>query len=63
MAREKDTYRDNLERLMAAFPGKECLTPAEVSRFLRRDPRTVKKVFPFKDHLGITIATLARYLS
>jgi hypothetical protein len=63
MPREKDSYRDNLERLLAAYPGKEVLTVAEVARYLKRDPRTVQKVLPFKPHIGISIATLARYLS
>ena len=63
MPREKEAYRDNLERIIQAFPGQEVLTVHQVSKYLRRDPRTLKKVLPFKDGLGISIATLARILS
>lgn len=63
MPREKEAYRDNLERIIEAFPGKEVLLVSEVARWLGKDPRTVKKLFPFKDGFGITIATLARCLS
>ncbi len=63
MPREKEAYRDNLERIIEAFPGKEILSVTEVSRWMKKDPRTVKRVFPFKDGLGISIATLARCLS
>ena len=61
--REKEGYRDNLERVLAAFPGREVLRPAEVARWLHMDPRTVKKAFPFKPGIGISVATLARCLS
>jgi len=33
MPREKELFRDNLERLDAAFPNKEMLTQKEVSKF------------------------------
>ena len=33
MPREKESYRDNLERLMDRFPGKEILSLTEVSQY------------------------------
>lgn len=63
MPREKEAYYENLERITNAFPEKELLTVAEVSRFLRKDPRTIKRILPFKKGLGISVATLARCLS
>ena len=33
MPREKESYRDNLERLMDRFPGKEILSFSEVSQY------------------------------
>lgn len=61
--REKEGYRDNLERVLEAFPGREVLKPAEVARWLHMDPKTVRKAFPFKPHFGISVATLARCLN
>lgn len=63
MPREKPAYRDNLERIIERFPGKEVLTIKEVSEFTGKNPRTVSKYFPIKKGLGISIATLARELS
>lgn len=63
MPREKEAYRDNLERILAAYPGREVLTLQEVSRYLKKDPRSVKRIFPFKPGLGISVATMARYMS
>lgn len=64
MPREKEAYRDNLERIAEKFPGQEMLSIAELSRWFRKDPRTIKKMFPaIKPGVGISIATLARYLS
>ena len=62
MPKEKEAYRDNLERIIFAFPGKEVLTVKDVALWMKKDPRTVKKQFPFKEY-GISIATLARALS
>ena len=36
MPREKESYRDNLERLMDRFPGKEILSFTEVSQYTSR---------------------------
>lgn len=63
MPREKEAYRDNLARIIEAFPGKEVLTVADLSRWMKKDPRTIKRLFPMKKGLGISIATLARMLS
>lgn len=63
MPREKEAYRDNLARIIEAFPGKEIITVTELAKWLHRDIRTVKRKFPIKDGIGISIATLARFLS
>ena len=62
MPREKEAYRDNLERIIARYPDKELLTVKEVCVFLGRDYQTVKKLIPFKNNY-ISVATLARCLS
>lgn len=41
MAREKEGYRENLELLGEAFPGKKMLTVEEVSDYLGCDRRTI----------------------
>lgn len=62
MSREKEAYRDNLERLCERFPDKELLNVTDVVRFLGVSRRYVEKAYPFKDN-KISKATLARELS
>ena len=61
--REKEAFRDNLERIIEAFPGQEFIRTKQLARWLHMDPRTVEKRFPVKPGLGISIATLARWMS
>lgn len=69
MAREKEAYRDNLERILEAFPGKEILTQKDIAGWLHMDPRTVRQVFPMKgggtkgSTCWISVASLARAMS
>lgn len=62
MPREKELFRDNLERLDMAFPGKELLSQKDVSKFCGMDERTSAKMFEFKNHY-ISKAKLASALS
>ena len=63
MPREKEAYRDNLERIKNMYPDKELLRVSEVMRFLgMKNYNSVLKRFPFKDNY-ISVATLARELS
>lgn len=59
--REKEGYRENLERIHTRFPNKELLTKKDVASFLGCNYRYVTKRFPFKDNF-ISKATLAREL-
>lgn len=69
MAREKAAYRDNLERIQEAFPGKEILCLKELAGWLHMDGRTVKRLFPMNgtgkrgSTCWISVATLARAMS
>ncbi len=63
MSREKEAYRDNLERIIEAFPDKEIITASELASWLGLNIRTVYKYFPIKKGVGISKATLARCLS
>ena len=47
MPREKADYRDILERLDVAFPGKELLEKKDVAAWLGVDPRTVARRYKF----------------
>lgn len=38
---EKDSYRENLEILMTAFPGRVTITPHEAAKVMSVDVRTV----------------------
>ena len=62
MAREKESYRDNLERIAERFPGKEMLTVADVVEYTGLNRKTVKKLFEFRENY-ISIAKLARGMS
>lgn len=65
MPREKECFRDMLQRLDAAFPSKEFLNQKEAAEFTGRDPRTIRNNFGkfFKPGLGISKVQLARLLS
>ena len=62
MPREKECFRDYLERLDQKFPDKEVLTQKECADFIGRDARTVKKYYGI-DKRGISKVKLARLLS
>ena len=47
MPREKESYRDNLERLMDRFPGKEILSLTEVSQYTGMGYRQLKMLLIF----------------
>ena len=62
MAREKPSYRDNLERITAQFPNKEMLTVKDVCKFCGLNYRTAKKLFEFTNNY-ISVVKLARQMS
>ena len=45
--REKELFRDNLERLDMAFPGKELLSKKDVAMYCGMDNHTVVNRFDF----------------
>lgn len=47
MPREKADFRDLLERLDTAFPGKELLEKQEIAAWLGVNPRTVSRRYNF----------------
>lgn len=63
MPREKESYRDNLELLLEAFPDKKMLSKKEVQRYTGLDYATVCKLFTFNQCNKISVATLARQMS
>lgn len=62
MPREKEGFRDNLERLNEFFPDHELLNVTDLMRFTGRDRRTVTKFFNFKGNF-ISKVEAARALS
>ena len=48
MSREKEGFRDNLERLNEYFPNSELLNVSDIVKYTGRDRRVVKELFPFK---------------
>lgn len=63
MAREKEGFRDNLERINRAVPERECLTKSDVKRITGWCYATVVKRLKFNRYGEITKADLARQLS
>ena len=63
MPREKESYRDNLERIVARFPNKELLNKKDVAEFVGCDARNVNKYFDFLPCGKISLASLARQMS
>lgn len=62
MAREKELYRLNLERLDKMFPEKEYLTTIDVCKLTGWERHTVKKHFKF-DGYFISKVSLASQMS
>ena len=53
--REKELFRDNLERLDMAFPGKELLSKKDVAMYCGMDNHTVVNRFDFtKNYISKT---------
>lgn len=63
MPREKTGYRDNMERINAIVPDRECLTKADVKRITGWCYTTVRKRLKFNQFGEITKADLARQIS
>jgi hypothetical protein len=64
MAREKEGFRDNMERLNEKYPDHELLTVAEVMEFCGVSRNTVKRWFKFNPVTKrISKADLARAVS
>ena len=63
MSREKEGYRDNLERIIAAVPDRECLKKGDVKRITGWDYKTIAKRLQLNKWGEITRADLARQLS
>ena len=64
MPREKECYRQHLERLDEKFPNRELLTQLEVAKYTGLCRQTVKKRYPFdKNTKRISKVVLARELS
>jgi len=59
MAREKENYRDNLQRLDERFPDKELLNVKEAAVWLGVDPRTVPKLLGSKVLPGSKVSKVA----
>lgn len=62
MPREREGFRDNMERLNEFFPDRELLSVTDVIRFTGRDRRTVVKFFNFRNNF-ISKVEVARTLS
>jgi len=62
MPREKESYRDNLERICEKCPDKEMLKISDVIRITGLDRSTVTKLFHFQNGY-ISVARLAREMS
>ena len=58
--REKETYRDNLERLDRHFPNKELLNQKECAEFLGCSTKTIKRNYNISK---ITKTAFARLIS
>lgn len=63
MARERPDYRDLLERLDRAFPGRELLTRDELALFLGVSRQTVYNRYSFPPRAKISKTQAARAIS
>lgn len=65
MAREKATYRDNLDLLMKAFPGVGAITLEQAAAWYGKSKATLRRdeTFPRDSHNMVGLANFARWLS
>ena len=63
MPKEREGYRDNLERLDAAFPGRELLRKSEVAGWLGISKTTLRERFDLPPGQYVSKATVARELA
>lgn len=63
MAREKELFRDNLERLDEKYPGKEFFNWREAARLVGIDERTLMKYYRRGKEPFISKMRLASILS
>lgn len=64
MAKEKDGYREQLQRLDEQFPDKEMLNQKELAEYLGCDPKTIRKKYKhlFTPGLGISKTKIANLI-
>ena len=62
MPREKESFRDNLERLDKAFPGKEMLRKTDVTNYTGMSFAKARNMFSFNGNY-ISKVVFARELS
>ena len=55
--REKNGYRENLELICEAFPGKKMLTVDEVSNYLGCERRTITRLIESGKLVAIDVGT------
>ena len=60
MSREREGYRDQLERICTVYPDREMLTLNEVAKFCNVCTRTAKSWFSFNRSNMISVVTLAK---
>lgn len=61
---EKFAYRDNLADILEFTGGRRLLNVGDVARYTGlKDPRTIRRCFPYFHDKYISAATLARCLS
>lgn len=63
MAREKEGFRANMERLNEVFPGKEMLQKTDIARFEGHQVRTVSKRYRFNQFGELSKYDYARQIS
>jgi len=62
MPREREGFRDQLERLDAAFPGRELIRKAEIAGWLGIDKRALERNFKMPPGVYISKVAVARML-
>lgn len=63
MGREREGYRDNLERLDAAFPGRELIRKSEVAGWLGISKTTLRERFALPPGQYVSKVAIARALT
>jgi hypothetical protein len=60
---KNDEFRAHMAWLNEKFPDKDFFNVSDLVKFMNKDARTIKKIFPMIEYVGISKISLARRIT